>query len=127
MRPQNEDVLLLATWPLNFGDPETVCAAHCILIARGHHDAWRMRDESQLLALHCKMSATNTRSRATKSLAAHERAAAFRQRAERLIGRDGGAHLEVVPWALRFRRLLHLDQVHRVDLAAVGTHRAPAE
>src|SRR5262249_24016993 len=53
--------------------------------------------------------------------------AAFRQRPEGLIGRNGGADLEVVPRALRFRRLLHLDQVHWVDLAAVGAHRALAE
>src|SRR5499427_2728288 len=78
-----------------------------------------------MLAFRGKMSATNLRTR--RVLAVHERAAAFRQRPERLIGRDGGADLEVVPPALRFRRLLHLDQIHRVDLAAVGAHRALAE
>src|SRR5215471_10233050 len=39
--------LVAGNLPLNFGDPETVRAAHCILIARDHHDAWRTRDESQ--------------------------------------------------------------------------------
>src|SRR5215468_382296 len=39
--------LVAGNLPLNFGDPETVRAAHCILVARGHHDAWRTRDESQ--------------------------------------------------------------------------------
>src|SRR5262245_33618544 len=59
--------------------------------------------------------------------ALHQRAAAFGQRAEGFVRRNGGAELVVVPRSLRLRRLLDLEQIHRVDLAAVGAHRALAE
>src|SRR5262245_2836403 len=52
--------------------------------------------------------------------ALHQRAAAIGQRAEGFVGRDGGADFVIIPGALRFRRLLDLEQIHRVDLAAVG-------
>ena len=48
-------------------------------------------------------------------------------RPEGLVGRDRGADLVVVARALRLGRLLHLEQVGRVDLAAVGADRALAE
>src|SRR5437660_6923081 len=57
----------------------------------------------------------------------HQRALAILQRAERLIGRDRRAHLVIVPGSLRLRRLFHLDQVRRMDLAAVGADAAFAE
>src|SRR2546422_9198679 len=57
----------------------------------------------------------------------HERAVALVHRPERLLGRNRGAHLVVVPRALGLRRLLHLEQVDRMDLAAVGAHHTLAE
>src|SRR5512139_1389103 len=51
-----------------------------------------------------------------------QRATAFGQRAERFLCRDGGADLVVVPWPLRLGRLLHFEQIHRMDLATVGAH-----
>src|SRR5438094_6801637 len=44
-----------------------------------------------------------------------------------LLGRNGRADLVVIPRVLRLGRLLHLDQVRRVDLAAVDTNRPLAE
>src|SRR5262249_47179330 len=85
---------------------------------------WRTRDESQHAGVAWQKCQERTHARVSRRVFVHERAAAFRQRPEGLIGRNGGADLEVVPRGLRFRRLLHLDQVHRVDLAAVGAHQA---
>src|SRR5215831_4970321 len=59
--------------------------------------------------------------------ALHQRAAAIGQGTEGFVGRDGGAEFVIIPGALRFRRLLYFEQVHRVDLAAVGAHHALAE
>src|SRR5690348_11699463 len=57
----------------------------------------------------------------------HQRAAALFLRPERLVGRDGGAQLVVVVRVLRLRRLLHLEEVRGVDLAAVLADLALAE
>src|SRR5262249_17108575 len=57
----------------------------------------------------------------------HQRAAAIGQGAESFVGRDGGAEFVIIPGGLRFRRLLDFEQIHRVDLAAVGAHHALAE
>src|SRR6059036_2561741 len=46
---------------------------------------------------------------------------------ERLLGRDGRLDLVVVPRVLRLGRLLHLDEVRRMDLAAVDADRPLAE
>src|SRR6516164_1055426 len=59
--------------------------------------------------------------------ALHQRAAALGQGAESFVGRDGGAEFIIIPGALRFRGFFDFEQVHRVDLAAVGAHRALAE
>src|SRR5215510_5853701 len=59
--------------------------------------------------------------------APHQRATALGERPERLVLRDGGAHFVIVPGTLRFRRLLDLEQIHRVDLAAVRAHGTLAE
>src|SRR4051812_44871520 len=64
---------------------------------------------------------------ATDKSALHQRAAALGQRPEGFIGRDGGAQLVIIPGRLGFRRLLHFEQIHRVDLAAVGAHLSLAE
>src|SRR5688572_12051210 len=56
-----------------------------------------------------------------------ERAASLGQRTERLLRGDRRADLVVVPRTLRLRRLLHLDEISRVDLASVGADRALAE
>src|SRR5438132_6930792 len=56
-----------------------------------------------------------------------QRALALVERPERLLGRDGGAHLVVIPRALGLRGLLHLEEIHRMDLAAVGADGALAE
>src|SRR5262245_14573603 len=53
------------------------------------------------------------------SLLLHERAVTLVEGAEGLLGGDGRADLVVVPGVLGLRRLLDLDQVGRVDLAAV--------
>src|SRR4051794_1647201 len=59
--------------------------------------------------------------------ALHERAAAFVQRPECLLGRDSGERLVKVPLALRLGGLLHLEEVHRVDRPAIRTDRTLAE
>ena len=53
------------------------------------------------------------------SLLLHQLASAVGERAERLLGRNRRADLVVVPRLLRLRRLLDLDEVRRVYLAAV--------
>src|SRR5579883_1878384 len=57
----------------------------------------------------------------------HERAPAFVQRAERVFRLDRRQDLEIVPLALRLGDGLCLEQVHRVQLAAVDADRALAE
>src|SRR5665213_668089 len=56
-----------------------------------------------------------------------ERTASFAHRTERLVGGNRREHLVVVPRRLRFRRLLHLDQVCRMQRASVDADRALAE
>src|SRR5882724_10466085 len=56
-----------------------------------------------------------------------ELAATLIERTERLLGRDRRADLVVVPGILRLRRLLDLDEVRRVNLAAVDANRPLAE
>src|SRR5262249_14341394 len=58
---------------------------------------------------------------------AYQRAVAVLERTEGLVGRNGGAQLVEVARIFRLRRLLHLEQVGRVQLAAVGADRARAE
>ena len=55
------------------------------------------------------------------------RADALLERDEGFRRRDGGDEVVIVPRILRVRRLLHLEQIGRVDLAAVGADRALAE
>src|ERR1700731_107704 len=62
-----------------------------------------------------------------KALHRDQRAMAVLERPERLVGRNGGQQLVEVARILRFRRRLHLEQIGRVDLAAVGADRALAE
>src|SRR5882672_3353356 len=57
----------------------------------------------------------------------HQGAAALFLGTERLIRRNRGADLVVVPGVLRLRRLLHLEQIRRVDLAPVLADAALAE
>src|SRR5262249_39751972 len=59
--------------------------------------------------------------------AAYQRTTTFLQRTERFGRRNRGADPHVIPWALRFLRLLHLKQIRIVDLAAVGADRALTE
>src|SRR5262249_39710168 len=47
IRPEDGDCLLLATLPVDFGEPGTVCGPQCILIPRGHYDALPMPHEAQ--------------------------------------------------------------------------------
>src|SRR5229473_3591406 len=53
-----------------------------------------------------------------------ECAAPVGERTERLVGRDRGDQLEIIPLALGFRRLLGLVEVNRMNLAAIGADRA---
>src|SRR5262245_5326061 len=64
----------------------------------------------------CDLIAPPTRPPMNKS-ALHRRATALSERPKRLVRRDGGAQLVIAPRAFRFRGLLHLEQIHRVDLA----------
>src|SRR6516225_6974031 len=54
----------------------------------------------------------------------HQRTAAFFRAEERLVARHHGELLVVVPRLLRFRGLLHLEQIHVVDHAAILLHLA---
>src|ERR1039457_984880 len=60
-------------------------------------------------------------------LAAHQRAVAFLDRPEGLVRRNGSAGLIEVAGIFRLFRLLHLEQIGRMDDAAVGAHAALAE
>src|SRR5688572_26881798 len=57
----------------------------------------------------------------------HEGAVALVDGAEGLLGRDRRARLVVVPRAFGLGRLLHLEEIGGVDLAAVGADAALAE
>src|SRR5882757_2824479 len=57
----------------------------------------------------------------------HQRTAAVRDRAERLIGRDGRNQPVVVVRVFRLVRLLDLEQIHWMDDAAVLPDRDIAE
>src|SRR5882762_5289848 len=57
----------------------------------------------------------------------HQRATAFVQRAEGLIGGNGRANLVVVIGALGLRGLFHLDKISGMKLSAVRAHGAFAE
>src|SRR5204863_1080450 len=57
----------------------------------------------------------------------YERTVALVHRPERLLGGNRRADLVVVPRAPGLRRLLHLEEVHGMDLAAVGADHAFAE
>src|SRR5262245_10743877 len=59
--------------------------------------------------------------------AADQRTAALSEGPERLRGRDRRAQLVVVPGMLRLVGPLHLEQMHVVNLAAVGTNAALTE
>src|SRR5260370_33489582 len=54
-------------------------------------------------------------------------ALALRQRRESLVTRNRAAQLVKIPGAFRFRRLFHLEQIGRMDGAAVWLHLALAE
>src|SRR5438067_1370258 len=56
-----------------------------------------------------------------------QRAAALLLRTEGFFGRDGGEDVVVVPRSLGLGRLLYLDEISVVDLAAVGADAALAE
>src|SRR5689334_11300577 len=53
--------------------------------------------------------------------AAHQRAASVLERTERLVRRNGGAQVIEVARMLRLGGLFHLEQIGRVNDAAVGT------
>jgi DHA1 family tetracycline resistance protein-like MFS transporter len=57
----------------------------------------------------------------------HQRAVAGLKRLSRIFRRDRSKQLVIVPRALRFFRLLHLEQIGRDQTAAVGADRAVAE
>src|SRR4029453_7387475 len=57
----------------------------------------------------------------------HHRTVALIDGTERLARRNRRAQLVQVPWPLRLGRLLHLEEVHRVKLAAVLADAAFAE
>src|SRR5207245_1773133 len=57
----------------------------------------------------------------------HQWATATVDRTERLGCRIGGAELVQIPRTFRLGRLLHLEQIHRVDLSAILTDGALAE
>src|SRR5262245_9218588 len=59
--------------------------------------------------------------------AADQRTAALSEGPERLRGRDRRAQLVVVPGMLRLVGPLHLEQIHVVNFAAVGTNAALTE
>src|SRR5262249_10610808 len=74
-----------------------------------------------------KISVMRKRGGAGRLKSLYERTIAILQRPERLIGGNRRAGLVQIPFALRFGRLLHLEEIRRMDLAAVGAHRSLAE
>src|SRR6266545_8283547 len=70
---------------------------------------------------------TPHRSRTCARSLLNEGAVALVQGTEGLVGGRGRADLVVVPGAFGLRRLLDLEEVHGVDLAAVGPDAALAE
>src|SRR5262249_11161793 len=62
----------------------------------------------------------------TPDLFLRQRTFALVERTPRLLRRNGRELLVVVPGRLALLGLLHLEQVHRVDLAAVDAHVALA-
>src|SRR5690242_6240206 len=57
----------------------------------------------------------------------HQRTFTLVQWPKSLIRGDGGAHLVIVPLALRHRRLLHLHPIRGMNLAPVRAYRPLAE
>src|SRR6266550_2303985 len=57
----------------------------------------------------------------------HQRTASFRKGTKGFFGRNRGKQLERVPFAFRLRRLLHLVQIHGMDLAAIHSNCALTE
>src|SRR5207249_7257816 len=64
---------------------------------------------------------------AATRLLLHELTAPLIQRPERLLSGDSCADLVVVPRVLGLGGLLHLDEIRRMNLAAVDTNRPLAE
>ena len=73
------------------------------------------------------LRANNRRRRSAAVLSVDHRTAAVLQRTESLIRWNGGAQLVVVAGIFRLFRRLDLEQIGRVDLAAVGADLALAE
>ena len=57
----------------------------------------------------------------------YKRAVALINWAEGLISRNGRAELVIVPLALALLRRLHLEEIHRMDLAAICANLTLAE
>src|SRR6476660_993535 len=89
----------------------------------GSCEVWPLDDIRRLILCACSEDHV-ARSLPAQRSVLDLRTAAFIQRSERLVGRDCLDDLEGIPVALRFRRRLDLEQVHRMDLAAIGADGA---
>src|SRR3979490_85968 len=72
-------------------------------------------------------SARRTEAAGSTLLLLYQRTSAFRKRSESLLSRGGSDQLVVIPRPFGFGRLLDLEQISGVNLAAVRADRAPAE
>src|ERR1051325_7231667 len=90
---------------------------------------WRRRPtpHPDRLSLRFRRSTLPLQGRVKLASAAHQRAVAVLERTERFIRRNGRAQVIEVARILRLGWLLHLEQIGRVDLAAVGADGALAE
>src|SRR5262249_13386698 len=90
--------------------------------ARGGRRRWRRRRRRELAAAAASLAARGGLVRFLDQRAI----ALLIERAPRLFGGNGGELFVIVPRRLALLRRLHLEQVHRVDLAAIDAHAALA-
>src|SRR6266576_214958 len=82
--------------------------------ARSSRCAWPARAPAKGHSISSSRSETGAR-----SFRRDQRTIALVQRTERLLGRNARHDLEIVPVALRLLGRFHLQEMHRVDFAAV--------
>src|SRR5207248_10582972 len=88
---------------------------------------WRCACPAKAPAREGSTSSSRSEVGDARSFPRDQRAIALVQGAERLLRRNAGEDLEIVPVALRLLGRFHLQEIHRVDLAAVLADSSFAE